>query len=100
MFYLELLLYIIVIISFAGHFVMRDVYSFYLYNTTTIIFALLSLNKVSTIVNHRDLYDIYLYIILHGFDALNVVGFLFLYFFCVGLILYNLYIVYKDNYGE
>src|ERR1700729_1949094 len=98
MFYLELLLYTITIISFAGHFVMRDVYSFYLYNTTTVIFALLSLNKVNAIVHNRDLYDIYLYIMYYGFDALNVVGFLSLYFFCVGLILYNLYIVYKENY--
>jgi hypothetical protein len=83
MFYLEFLLYTIIIISFVGHFVMRDVYSFYLYNTTTVIIALLSLNKVNAIVHNRDLYDIYLYIIYYGFDALNVVCFLMLYFFCV-----------------
>jgi len=83
MFYLELIVYVITIISFTGHFVMRELYPFYLYNTTTIIFALLSLNKINAIVDNRDLYDIFLYIMYYGFDALNVVGFLFLYFFCV-----------------
>jgi hypothetical protein len=62
MLYLEYILFAVAIISFIGHYIMRELYAFYLYNTIAIVFGYLSLNSVYEITHKRNLYNIYLFI--------------------------------------
>jgi hypothetical protein len=51
MFFLEFILFILIILVFMLHLQKKDLYSFFLYNTSPIVFGFLSLHSIHEITN-------------------------------------------------
>jgi hypothetical protein len=98
MFYPEYILLILIIVSFVLHLQVGDLYSFFLYNTSLIVFGFLSLYSIYNITNEKTLEDIISFIMndysgMSAFVELYLLNFLL----CVVLMSYNFYVIYKES---
>ena len=98
MFYLEFILFILIMILFMLHLQKKDLYSFFLYNTSPIIFGFLSLHSIHEITNEWMIKDI-LFFIMNDETGMGIFVLLFLAVFvlCCVLMCYNFYIVYEED---
>jgi len=98
MFYLEFLLFFLIIILFFLHTQIEDLYSFFLYNSSPFVFGFLSLNSIYEITNEHNLIEILFFIIN---DERGMGIFVALYFcifvFCFILLCYNFYVIYEEK---
>jgi len=98
MFYLEYILLFIIIVSFILHLQVGDLYSFFLYNTSPIVFGFLSLYSIFNITNEKTIDDIIFYIINDNSGMSTfVILYLLVFVLCVGLMSYNFYVIYKES---
>lgn len=99
MFYPEYILFILIIVSFILHLQVKDLHSYFLYNTSPVVFGFLSLYSIYDITHETTIENI-LFFIMHDNSGMSVfVGlFLFIFALCVVLICYNFYIIYKEFY--
>jgi hypothetical protein len=97
MFYLEYILIILIIASFMLHLKAEDLYSYFLYNTSLIIFGFLSLNSIFNLTNESTLVGI-LNFIMQDETGMSIFVELFLanFLLCVILMCYNFYVIYKE----
>jgi hypothetical protein len=97
MFYPEYILFILIIVSFILHLLVVDLYSFFLYNTSPVVFGLLSLYSIYDITNERTIENI-LYYIMYDMSGMSIFVELFLLIFilCVTLMCYNFFIIYQE----
>jgi len=97
MLYPEYILFILIIISFFLHLQILDLYSFFLYNTSPIVFGFLSLYSIYDITHERTLDNI-LFFIMYDESGMSMFVLLFLSIFvlCVVLMCYNFYTIYKE----
>ena len=98
MFYLEFILFFLIIILFVLHLKKEDLYSFFLYNTSPIIFGFLSLHSIHEITNERMIKDI-LFFIMNDETGMGIFVALFLAVFalCCTLMCYNFYTIYEEK---
>ena len=97
MFYPEYILFILIIASFILHLLVVDLYSYFLYNTSPVVFGLLSLYSIYDITNERTIENI-LYFIIYDTSgmAIFVELFLLIFLLCITLMCYNFYIIYQE----
>ena len=97
MFYPEYILFILIIALFILHLQIGDLYSFFLYNSSSIIFGLLSLYSIYDITHERTVENI-LFFIMKDNSGMSIFAALFLLIFilCVVLMCYNFYTIYME----
>jgi hypothetical protein len=98
MFYPEYILFILIIASFILHLQIGDLYSFFLYNSSSTIFGFLSLYSIYDITHERTIENI-LFFIMNDDSGMSIFAALFLLIFilCVVLMCYNFYIIYTET---
>lgn len=101
MFYPEYILLILIIVSFILHLQIGDLYSFFLYNTSPIVFGFLSLYSIYNIT-HETALDHIIMFIMNDISGMSVFVELYLLVFalCVGLMSYNFYIIYNESHTK
>lgn len=97
MFYPEYILFILIIVSFILHLQAGDLHSFFLYNTSSIVFGFLSLYSIYDITHERTVENI-LFFIMNDNSGMSIFVELFLLIFilCIILMCYNFYIIYTE----
>ena len=97
MLYPEYILFILIIASFILHLQIGDLYSFFLYNSSSIVFGFLSLYSIYDITHERTVENI-LFFIMKDDSGMSIFVALFLLIFilCVVLMCYNFYIIYTE----
>jgi len=101
MFYPEYILLILIIVSFILHLQIGDLYSFFLYNTSLIVFGFLSLYSIFNITDEKTLEDIINFIMNDNSGMSSFVElYLLIFALCVVLMCYNFYVIYKDSYSK
>jgi len=97
MLYPEYILFIVIIASFILHLQIWDLYSFFLYNSSSIIFGFLSLYSIYDITHERTIENILFFIMKDDSGmSIFVVLFLLIFILCVVLMCYNFYIIYTE----
>lgn len=98
MFYLEYILLILIIVSFILHLQVGDLYSFFLYNTSPIVFGFLSLYSIYNII-HKTTIDHIINFIINDNSGMStfVVLYLLVFALCVALMCYNFYVIYQES---
>jgi hypothetical protein len=99
MFYLEYILIFLIIVSFNLHFQVRDLHSFFQYNSSPIFFGFLSLYSIYNITNEKTIDNI-IFFIMNDDSGMSIFVELYLMLFalCVILMSYNFYVIYKESY--
>ena len=101
MFYPEYLLLILIIVSFVLHLQVGDLYSFFLYNTSPIVFGYLSLYSIYNITNETTIDHIIIYIMNDDSGmSMFVVLYLLVFALCLVLMCYNFYIIYEESHSK
>ena len=99
MFYPEYILLILIIVTFNLHVQIKNIDSFFIFNTSPILFGFLSLHSIYNITNETSLHHIILFIINDRSGmSLFVELYLLIFALCAGFICYNFYIVYSESY--
>ena len=98
MLYPEYILFILIIVSFILHLQVGDLYSFFLYNTSSIVFGFLSLYSIYDITHERT-FDNILFFIINDNSGMSIFVELFLLVFilCIILMCYNFYTIYTET---
>lgn len=97
MFYPEYILLILIIVSFVLHLQIGDLYSFFLYNTSSIVFGFLSLYSIYNITNETSINNIIKFIMNDSSGmSMFVELYLLVFALCVGLMCYNFYVIYQE----
>lgn len=101
MFYPEYILLILIIVSFVLHLQIGDLYSFFLYNTSPIVFGFLSLYSIYNITAETSINHIIKFIINDNSGmSMFVELYLLVFALCVVLMCYNFYIIYQESHSK